>query len=114
MKEAHLEQPMITAVIPAYNEEKTIAKVVEGARKHVAEVLVVDDGSVDRTVDFALEAGARIIGIPRNSGKGHALSIGLTTAALNGSEIIVCLDSDGQHDPDDIPKIVQPIVDGRA
>jgi len=105
---------MITAVIPAYNEEKTIGEVVEGARKHVTEVLVVDDGSVDRTVEIAMKAGASIIGIPRNSGKGHALSIGLTTAALNGSEIVVCLDSDGQHDPDDIPRIVQPIVDGRA
>jgi glycosyltransferase involved in cell wall biosynthesis len=87
---------------------------VEGARKHAAEVLVVDDGSVDRTIDFAKEAGARVISIPRNTGKGHALSIGLTTAALNGSDIVVCLDSDGQHDPDDIPRIVEPIADGRA
>jgi glycosyltransferase involved in cell wall biosynthesis len=103
-----------TAVIPAYNEEKTIASVVTGALKYVSEVLVVDDGSVDRTVDLAMKAGARVISIPRNIGKGHALSIGLTTAALNGSEIVVCLDSDGQHDPDDIPKIVEPIADGRA
>ena len=71
----------VTAVIPAFNEEKTIAEVVEGARKHVTEVLVIDDGSVDRTVDFAMKAGARVISIPRNTGKGHALSIGLTTAA---------------------------------
>jgi len=103
-----------TAVIPAYNEEKTIASVVSGALKYVAEVLVVDDGSVDRTVDLAMKAGARVISIPRNIGKGHALSIGLTTAALNGSDIVVCLDSDGQHDPNDIPKIVEPIADGRA
>ena len=103
-----------TAVIPAYNEEKTIESVVTGALKHVTEVLVVDDGSVDRTVDLAMKAGATVISIPRNIGKGHALSIGLTTAALNGSEIIVCLDSDGQHDPDDIPRIVEPIADGRA
>ena len=104
----------ITAVIPAYNEEKTIAQVVEGAKKHVSEVLVINDGSVDRTVEVAMKAGARVISIPRNSGKGHALSIGLTTAALNGSDIVVCLDSDGQHDPDDIPKVVEPISDGRA
>jgi len=114
MTEATQEQPMITAVIPAYNEEKTIAEVVEGARKHVTEVLVIDDGSVDRTIDLAMKAGARVISIPRNSGKGHALSIGLTTAALNGSEIVVCLDSDGQHDPNDIPRIVEPIAGGRA
>jgi len=103
-----------TAVIPAYNEEKTIESVVTGALKYVSEVLVIDDGSVDRTVDLAMKAGARVISIPRNIGKGHALSIGLTTAALNGSEIVVCLDSDGQHDPNDIPRIVEPIADGRA
>lgn len=114
MTETPKEQPMITAVIPAYNEEKTIASVVSEALKHVADVLVVDDGSVDRTAYVAMEAGARVISIPRNTGKGHALSIGLTTAALNGSEVVVCLDSDGQHDPNDIPKIVEPIADGRA
>ena len=114
MTEAPKEQPMITAVIPAYNEEKTIAGVVSGALKHAAEAFVVDDGSVDRNVDIAIEAGARVISIPRNIGKGHALSIGLTTAALSGSEIVVCLDSDGQHGPNDIPKIVEPIADGRA
>jgi len=114
MSESTQAQPMITAVIPAYNEEKTIAKVVEGARKHVAEVLVIDDGSEDGTTKQAMNAGARVIRIPRNQGKGNALSIGLTTAALNGSDVVVCLDSDGQHDPDDIPKIVRPIIDGRA
>lgn len=114
MTVATKEQPMTTAVIPAYNEEKTIAKVVEGARKHVAKVLVIDDGSEDGTTQQAMDAGARVIRIPRNQGKGNALSIGLTTAALNGSDVVVCLDSDGQHDPDDIPKIVRPIIDGRA
>ena len=104
----------ITAVIPAYNEEKTIARIVEGARRHAGEVLVIDDGSVDSTADIAKGAGAIVIRIPRNGGKGHALSIGLTTAAMNGGEIVVCLDADGQHDPDDIPRIVQPILDARA
>jgi glycosyltransferase involved in cell wall biosynthesis len=105
---------MITAVIPAFNEEKTVSQVVEGARRHVAEVIVVDDGSEDATSGKAMSAGARIVRIPRNSGKANALAIGLTTAALNGSNIVVCLDADGQHDPNDIPRIVQPILDGRA
>lgn len=104
----------ITAVIPAYNEEKTIAKVVEGSRKHVTEVIVVDDGSVDSTAELAKKAGAHVIRIPHNSGKGRALSIGLTTAAMNGGEVVVCLDADGQHDPNDIPRIVQPILDAKA
>src|SRR5512137_456593 len=90
---------MITAVIPAFNEEKTVGEVVEGARKHAAEVIVIDDGSEDTTSEKAILAGARVIRIPKNSGKAHALSIGLTTAALNGSSVVVCLDADGQHDP---------------
>ncbi len=105
---------MITAVIPAYNEEKTIAVVVEGARRHASEVLVIDDGSLDATSETALRAGARVIRIPKNSGKANALSIGLTTAVLNGSDLVVCLDADGQHDPHDIPRVVRPIIDGRA
>ena len=105
---------MITAVIPAYNEEKTIAQVVEGARKHVSEVIVIDDGSADDTARRAIAAGAKVIRIPRNGGKGNALGIGLMTAALNGSNVVVCLDSDGQHNPEEIPTVVKPILDGRA
>jgi len=104
----------ITVVIPAYNEEKTIRQVVEGAKKHATEVLVVDDGSEDATTQMAISVGAMVIRIPRNQGKGSALSIGLTTAALNGSNVIVCLDGDGQHDPKDIPMLVEPIAAGRA
>jgi len=104
----------ITAVIPAFNEEKTIGWVVERARKHAGTVIVVDDGSVDRTSEVAAAAGAHVIRFPRNGGKGNALGIGLTTAALNGSNVVVCLDSDGQHDPDDIPKVVAPVLEGRA
>jgi glycosyltransferase involved in cell wall biosynthesis len=106
--------PIITAVIPAFNEEKTVGEVVEGARKHAAEVIVIDDGSDDTTSEKAILAGAKVIRIPKNSGKAHALSIGLTTAALNGSNVVVCLDADGQHDPNDIPKVVEPIIKNRA
>lgn len=104
----------ITAVIPAFDEEKTIEEVVHGAMKYVSNVLVIDDGSGDDTAILAHDAGANVVRIPRNTGKGNALSIGLTTAALNGSDIVVCLDSDGQHSPDDIPRIVEPIAEGRA
>ena len=108
------EGTSITAVIPAFNEQKTVARIVEGAKKHVDEVIVVDDGSVDSTGSVAKAAGARVIRIPKNGGKGNALSIGLTTAAMNGGDIVVCLDADGQHDPNDIPRIVQPILDAKA
>jgi glycosyltransferase involved in cell wall biosynthesis len=102
----HRMQPKITAVIPAYNEANTIRQVVEGAKKHASEVLVIDDGSQDATTQLAISVGAMVIRIPKNQGKGSALSIGLTTAALNGSNVIVCLDGDGQHDPEDIPRLV--------
>lgn len=114
MKEILQARPKITAVIPAYNEEKTIGRIVEGVKKHVAEVLVVDDGSHDDTTRIAMDAGAKVVRIPTNQGKGIALSIGLNTAALNGSSVIVCLDGDGQHDPEDIPKLAEPIIHGRA
>ncbi len=104
----------IAAVIPAFNEAKTISMVIHGVSKYAGEVIVVDDGSSDGTADLAVSAGANVIRIPRNVGKGNALGIGLTTAALNGSRVVVCLDADGQHNPDDMPRIVAPVLDGRA
>ena len=104
----------ITAVIPAFNESKTISWVVQGASKYAGEVIVVDDGSSDGTAEAAVSAGAHVIRIPKNGGKGNALGIGLTTAALNGSKVVVCLDSDGQHDPEDIPKLAAPVLEGEA
>ncbi len=104
----------ITAVIPAYNEQETIGQIVQTAKQYADDVIVVDDGSDDCTGELAVSAGASVIRIPKNTGKGHALSIGLSTAAMNGCNVIVCLDADGQHDPVDIPKIVQPIVEDKA
>lgn len=104
----------IIAVIPAYNERDTIDGIVRTAARYANDVIVVDDGSEDNTGGIAALAGATVIRIPRNSGKGHALGIGLSTAAMNGCNVVVCLDADGQHNPADIPRIVQPIVDGKA
>ena len=104
----------ITVVVPAYNERDTIVGIVRTAKLHASNVIVVDDGSEDDTGELAFSAGAAVIRIPRNSGKGHALGIGLSTAAMNGCSIVVCLDADGQHDPADIPRIIQPIIEGNA
>ena len=82
----------VTVVIPAYNEEAMIGQVVRVAREFTNEVIVVDDGSEDRTGEAASAAGASVIRIPANTGKGNALSIGMSTAVLKGRDAVVCLD----------------------
>jgi glycosyltransferase involved in cell wall biosynthesis len=104
----------ITAILPAYNEEISIGSVVLHARQHVDNVVVVDDGSKDRTAEVAELAGAEVIRHPRNMGKGAALKTGFNYAGRNGTTVIVTMDSDGQHDPEDIPKLMAPIIKGEA
>jgi glycosyltransferase involved in cell wall biosynthesis len=101
----------VTAVIPAYNEEKTIGKVVKTTYENVDEVIVVDDGSQDDTSKNAAEAGAKIIKHEKNQGILQAIQSGFKEAKGN---IIITLDADGQHDPNDIPRLIQPIIDDEA
>ena len=103
---------LVTAVIPAYNEEKTIGSVVLETSQHVKQVIVVDDGSNDATGEIAKLAGAHLIYHPQNQGKGAALKTGFQAA--EDADIVVTLDSDGQHHPQEIPQILEPIVQGRA
>lgn len=102
----------ITAILPAYNEEVSIGSVVLRARKYTDHVIVVDDGSSDSTAEVARLAGAEVISHPKNMGKGAALRTGF--GSLNGSDVVVTIDTDGQHDPADIPKLVEPILRGEA
>lgn len=102
----------IIAVLPAYNEEVAIGSMVLRARKYVGRVIVVDDGSSDRTAEVAKIAGATVIQHPQNRGKGAALKTGFEAA--NGADIIVTMDTDGQHNPADIPKLVEPILQREA
>ena len=103
----------ILIVIPAYNEELTIGSIVTLSKKY-GEVLVVDDGSSDRTHSIAMSAGAKIIKHPENMGKAQALKTGFLYAIENNYEVIVTLDADGQHNPEEIPKLLKPILDGEA
>ena len=96
----------VAAVIPAFNEEATVAAVVEGARRYVPEVVVVDDGSTDRTADRAAHAGARLIRLPQNRGKGGALRAGLANVLALGCSHVLLMDADLQHDPEDIPRLL--------
>jgi glycosyltransferase involved in cell wall biosynthesis len=100
----------IAAVVPAYNEDRFIGSLVLKARQFVDDVIVVDDGSTDQTADVAGEAGARVVSHLVNQGKASALKTGFVYACHTGADIIVTLDGDGQHDPAQIPAIVQPIL----
>jgi dolichol-phosphate mannosyltransferase len=106
--------PAITAVIPAFNEEKTIGRVVEDVKRYVQNVIVVDDGSSDATRDVALSAGATVLRHPKNLGYGSALATGFSHFKNNGAGVMVVLDGDGQHNPSEIPRLVKPLVDGLA
>jgi glycosyltransferase involved in cell wall biosynthesis len=96
----------IFALVPAHDEAPRIARVVEGAARHVPVVLVVDDGSADATAALAEGAGARVIRQSPNQGKGAALRAGFAAALAAGAEAIVTLDGDGQHDPAELPSFL--------
>lgn len=102
----------ITAIIPAYNEQVSIGSVVLKTKMFVDRVIVIDDGSTDKTSKIAVLAGAELIKHEYNMGKGKALETGFESA--KGSEIILTIDGDGQHNTDDIPKLLKPIIDGEA
>lgn len=96
-------------VLPVYNESKHIAAVVSGAKPFVDWVITVDDGSVDESHRKACEAGAVGLRHPINLGKSAALKTGVEAALQLGAEIIIFMDSDGQHLPKDLPRFVEPI-----
>jgi len=103
----------IAVLIPAYNEERTIGSVVLLAKKY-GDVSVIDDGSSDRTVQVAREAGARVISHGKNMGYGAALKSALAAARKMDASAFVFMDADGQHDADEIPVVAAPVLEGKA
>jgi glycosyltransferase involved in cell wall biosynthesis len=101
-------------VIPAYNEEKNITKVLDSLNKHgYSNIVVIDDCSKDNTKLKALEAGAAVIAHPINLGQGASLKTGIDYALENGADAIVTFDADGQHDVRDIDKVSKPVLEGK-
>lgn len=100
------ETPKILAIMPAYNEERRITPVILNVKKYL-DVLVVDDGSKDNTADLAQTAGAQVLRQNPNAGKGAALRAGFIRALQLGCTAVVTLDSDGQHDPQEIPLFLE-------
>ena len=112
MTKAGLDRrPLVVACIPAFNEERTIAKVVIEAQKYVDRVIVCDDGSDDMTGEIAERLGAEVIRHERNMGYGAALASLFRRVREISPDVMVVLDADYQHDPNDIPRLVKPILE---
>jgi glycosyltransferase involved in cell wall biosynthesis len=105
---------MILAAIPAYNEEIAIGSVILRTKKYVDKVIVIDDGSRDATSNVAEMAGAAVIHHDKNQGKGAALKDAIQTPRQLDADILVCVDADGQHNPEEIPRLLSPIQNGLA
>lgn len=108
--ELFMKDAKVAAAIPAKNEQRAIGSIVKLASKHVDKVLVVDDGSTDKTALVALLAGAEVMSHKVNRGKGAAIVTALKWAMEEDIDIVVFIDGDGQHDPDAIPDLLSPIL----
>lgn len=102
----------VAVLLPAYNEEVSIASMVLLSLQYADEVIVIDDGSSDRTSEVSRLAGATVLSHTTNKGKGAALKTGFKYA--QDYDIIVTIDADGQHNPSEIPDVIKPIMEDRA
>ena len=101
---------MKIACIPAYNEESNIENLVKSAKNHVDYVVVCDDGSIDNTANIAKKAGAVIISHKINKGYGAAIISLFDYARENNADVMITIDGDGQHNPDQIPLLVNTML----
>lgn len=106
--------PKVVAAIPCHDEAQFISDIVGRARKYVDHVVVIDDGSSDGTSHVAESAGATVVQHEGNKGPGAAYKSCFEAARTSGADVLITLDGDGQHDPDELPKILQPLLAGEA
>jgi glycosyltransferase involved in cell wall biosynthesis len=108
----------LAVVIPAYNEEPTVADVIAevpaDAAGLITETIVVVDGAEDATAAKAAAAGALVCAVPVNRGQGAALRLGYWLARVRGAQVIATVDADGQYEPEELARVVTPILEGRA
>lgn len=111
---SEVQKPKIMVGIPAFNEERSISTIVTSARKYADEVVVVDDGSIDRTAELARIAGAIVVRHRINRGAGAATATCFEQARIRQADVLVTLDGDGQHNPDEIPALIAPVLNDNA
>lgn len=110
-----MAEPKILIIIPAHNEAATLADVIVETQTSVkADIVVVDDGSTDHTARIARERGADLLSLPFNLGIGSTMQTGFQLAARDGYDIAVQVDGDGQHDPSQVPLLLQPLIRGEC
>lgn len=102
----------IVACIPAFNAGNSIKKVVKRAKGYVDQVIVINDGSIDNTEEEAINAGAKVVNHIINLGYGSAVSTCLKSGIDADADIVITLDADLQHNPEEIPLLVKPIMEG--
>jgi len=102
------------AAIPCFNTDRFIADVVSRAKKHVDEVIVIDDGSHDNTSEVARAAGALVITHEINRGYGESINSCFEAAKTRAADTLVIFDGDGQHNPDELSKVIAPILNRQA
>ena len=107
-------------VVPAFNEEKTVSQIIEGIADKGYNVILVNDGSKDKTLKLAIESKRKypnqifVVSHVINRGLGAALKTGMVVALNKGAKYIITFDADGQHEIEDIPKVCKPLQDGEA
>lgn len=104
-----IPEKMVCVIIPAYNEEKFIAEVIESAKKYVDLVIVVDDGSSDSTSEIAKKHADVFLRHPINGGKGVAMKTGFLYAKNKGIDVVITIDADLQHDAEKIPEFINTL-----
>lgn len=115
----HEKLVSLVVTIPAFNEAATVGQVIEAIPRSIegvgrVDVVVINDGSTDNTAKAAAAAGAKVVSFTSNRGLGAAFGQGLRTALGLGADVIVNIDADGQFNPEDIPKLIGPIIEGKA
>lgn len=115
LNNVNTKEKKILVIIPAFNEQQNLPTVIKGLLQFPGvDIVVVNDGSTDNTAEVAKQAGANVINLPFNLGIGGAVQTGYLFAHKNNYDVAVQVDADGQHNPDDLMKIVTPVINGES